>query len=130
MERYYAVTWQGAPCGKVAVKRQGLYIQINGNCILDHNDIYRLMLYCGDFQKNLGILMPTQSNFTVATKIPSKQLPEGEWIFRIQSKHQSQTSCFMPICPEEPFAYISRLKDSFLISQNGQLGIQSVKMQE
>ena len=130
MERYYAVTWQGKTCGKVSVKLQGLYTQINCNCILDRNDIYRLMLYCDDIRKNLGILVPTQSDFGIVTKIPSKQLPEGEWAFQIQSKHDSLTSCFTPICPEEPFAYISRLKNSFLVSQNGQSGIQIVKMQE
>lgn len=130
LERYYSVTWQGKICGKASVKRQGLYTQINCNCILDHNDIYRLILYCDDIRKNLGILVPTQDNFGIVTKIPAKQLPEGEWAFRIQSKHQSRTSCFIPICPEEPFAYISRLKDSFLLSQNGQLGIRSEKMQE
>lgn len=30
---------------------------------------------------------------------------------------------FIPIKPEEPFAYIERLKDAYLVRQDGQVGI-------
>lgn len=30
---------------------------------------------------------------------------------------------FVPIAPEEPFAYIAKLKDAFLATQNGQTGV-------
>ena len=64
------------------------------------------------------------------TETNAKKLPEGEWSFCITSKQMEDIGQFVPISPEEPFAYISRLKESFLTSQNGQPGIQLEKMQE
>ena len=130
MENFYSVTRKGKACGKVSVKKQGLYYRFQCRCMIDDQDIYRLNLTCGDFQKNLGVLVPAGDSFELTARIPVKQLPEGDWIFLIQSRLSPPEETFVPISPEEPFAYISRLKDSFLTHQNGQPGITVENLEE
>jgi 5S rRNA maturation endonuclease (ribonuclease M5) len=66
----------------------------------------------------------------LTARFPVKQLKEGNWSFQIVPKDFVSTACFIPIRPEEPFSYISRLKESFLDCQNGEPGIRIEKMQE
>ena len=130
MEKYYSVSWKGSSCGKVSVRQQGLYYCFRCRCILDCDKIYRLMLSCGDYRESLGVLVPDHDAFTLTAKLPAKRIGEGEWSFHIAPKQEEFTGIFVPIKPEEPFAYISRLKESFLLSRNGQVGIRIENLQE
>lgn len=123
MECQFSVTRNGNPCGKVTVSRQGLYYKIRCRCILPSEDIFRLQAACGIRRENLGVLVPVQDRFGLDTRIPVKQLGEGELAFTVISKRQPVQGNFVPILDEEPFAYISRLKKSFLEIKNGQVGI-------
>ncbi len=123
METFYSVSRNGSHCGKVSVSRQGLYYRFHCRCVLDTEDIYRLSLTCGDLQISLGILVPSDEAFVLTTKIPAKQLKEGQWYFTVTAKAPISPDRFIPIRPEEPFAYISRLKSSFLAYRDGQPGI-------
>ena len=129
METYYPVSYNGKTCGKVTVSRKGLYYHFHCRCIMNCDAIFRLILLIGSHQESLGILVPFEDAFTLKTSIPVKKLKEGEWLFQILPQYHS-TGSFVPIHPEEPFAYISRLKESFLIYHNGQPGIKIEKMQE
>ena len=130
MESFYCVTRNGIPCGKVAVSRQGLYYRFHCRCAFPDKDIFRLVLSKDGSYENLGILIPSGESFELTTKLPAKRFPEGEWSFHITSGRETTAEYFVPIRPEEPFAYLSRLKDSFLTYQNGQPGIRITKMQE
>ena len=130
METHYSVSHNGKPCGKVTVTKCGLYYQFLCRCMIDRDHIYRLTLLYEGKQKNLGILVPTEESFGLSTRLPVKQLQEGEWSFQIHPKEMIQSVCFVPIRPEEPFSYISRLKESFLVDQNEEPGIRIQKMQE
>ena len=88
------------------------------------------MVTCGSVQENLGILVPEEDSFILNTSLPVKRIGEGEMSFVLRPKQESLTGSFVPISPEEPFSYISRLKESFLLYQNGQPGIRIAKMQE
>lgn len=92
--------------------------------------MYRLMVTCGSSQESLGILVPMEGSFVLNTKLPVKRIGEGNMIFTLVSKQEGHMENFVPISPEEPFAYISRLKESFLIHRNGQPGINIKKVQE
>ena len=61
--------------------------------------------------------------FLLEKRIPVKKFSTGEPEFYLAPRHDTVRGKFVPIYPEEPFAYISRLKDAFLISRNGQAGI-------
>ena len=92
--------------------------------------IYRLMVTCGTVQEKLGILVPENGNFTLNTKIPVKRIGAGELSFQLIPNDETFSKSFIPIYPEEPFAYISRLKESFLTLRDGQPGINVEKVQE
>lgn len=123
MERQYSVLQNGQHCGKATVIRVGLYYQIRCRCILPTEDIFRLRAECGNSLVNLGVLVPTEDRFGLDTRIPVKQLGDGELTFSVLSKREPPAGQFVPILAEEPFAYISRLKESFLEIRNGQPGI-------
>ena len=69
------------------------------------------------------MLVPDGGDFVLKTKLPIKRLGEGELRFRIQPRHSELTGKFIPLSPEEPFAYLSRLEDAFLKIREGKMGI-------
>ena len=123
MEQSYAVTVKGTPVGKVLVQKQGLYYHFSCRCQLKGDTIYRLVVTSGSTSVNLGVVIPVDNGFVLNTKLPIKKIGEGEMIFTLRTKQDESLDAFIPIKPEEPFAYISRLKDSFLTLQDGQAGI-------
>ena len=130
MERYYSVSGNGTQEGKVLVKQQGLYYDFSCRCRLSGDVMYRLQVTCGSVHENLGILVPKDGCFVLHTKIPVKRLGTGDMFFTLLPKQESVSETFVPIHPEEPFAYISRLKRSFLQYKDGQPGISIQNMQE
>lgn len=120
MEQQYPVTLGHASVGKVTVDQEGLYCRVRCSCLLPEPGIYRLMAGSGE---NLGILVPRDGSFVLDRKIPAKQLRTGGTSFFLRPKDAPEKDHFAPIVPEEPFAYISRLKDSFLEARDGQVGI-------
>ena len=130
MEQQYTVTGKGQVTGKVCVTRLGLYYHFQCRCRLPSEDIYRLMVTCGAARENLGVLIPSGGEFILNTKLPVKQLGAGEMSFSIIPKQDQITGTFVPIRAEEPFAYISSLKKSFLVLKDGQTGIMLKTMQE
>lgn len=109
--------------GKANVTRQGLYYHFSCRCRLSGDVIYRLSVSCGGHHENLGVLVPMGSEFGLDTKLAVKRLGEGAFRFQALPKHQQTTGRFIPIHPEEPFTYITRLQDSFLEIRDGQVGV-------
>lgn len=105
--------------GKVRLEKQGLYYRLSCRCAVK-DGMHRLTASCGEKQENLGILLPMGDGFGMDTRLPVKRLGEGKLHFRIQ---HNNAGTFVPICPEEPFSYIERLKKSFLEIKDGQKGI-------
>ena len=105
------------------VTREGLYWRFVCRCRLSGDVVCRLLVQCGDRQENLGVLVPMGDGFGLDKRIPAKRLGEGELAFSLMTKGSSVEGTFVPIYPEEPFAYIARLKDAFLARQNGQVGV-------
>ena len=119
----YAVMMGNQQAGKVLVRREGLYYRFCCRCRLSGDVVCRLAVRCGEREENLGVLVPMEEGFGVDKRIPVKHLGEGEMEFFLMPKHDKIRETFIPIYPEEPFAYIARLKDAFLARQNGQVGI-------
>ena len=130
MEVFYPMILNGKPVGKMSVRRKGLYYCFRGRCSLPGDGIYRAAVQCGTHQERLGVLIPDEDSFRITTSVPIKRIGEGELSFLILSDNVKPSGVFVPINPEEPFAYIARLKDSFLEIQNGEPGIRIEKMQE
>ena len=124
MEAFYSVMLNDQQAGKVSVRRQGLYYHFSCICCLNNDNIYRLVVCCGDRREKLGILVPHEGSFILNTKLPVKHIGEGTMTFHLTSNQNSASGIFVPICPEEPFAYIDRLKRAYLKRRYGQLGVQ------
>ena len=122
MEGYYEVTFGNQTVGKVQVLRQGLYYRFICRCQLTGDVVCRLAVRCAGVEEKLGVVVPVEHGFGLDRKIPVKRLGQGMPEFFLSPKHEHQKGTFVPIYPEEPFAYIARLKDAFLLRQNGQLG--------
>ena len=84
----------------------------------------RLWVSCGDKRENLGLVVPMDGGFGLNTSLPVKRLGEGKLTFTLLPKHDEPTGRFVPISPEEPFAYIERLKESYLVRKGEQVGIE------
>lgn len=117
----YGVFFGSQGVGKVQVQRQGLYYRFQCRCQLSGEVMCRLYVRCGDQRENLGVVVPMDGGFGLDTRIPVKRLGEGPMAFSLIPKHSQGQFC--PICPEEPFSYISRLKEGFLARQEGQIGL-------
>lgn len=122
MEENYGVYFGNQLAGKVQVLRQGLYYRFICRCKLTGDVVCRLGVSCGDKRENLGVVIPMDGGFGLDTKIPAKRLGEGKMEFYLIPKHDIPTGKFVPIYPEEPFAYIERLKDAYLAKKDGQVG--------
>lgn len=112
----------GQAVGKVQVLRRGLYYVFHCRCRLSGEAPVRLLARCGERQEDLGVLVPMEGGFGLDTRRPAKRLGEGTVQFRLEAKHDHAQPQFVPISPEEPFAYLQRLKDAYLETKNGQKG--------
>lgn len=122
LEGTYNAVLAGKNVGTVQVIKEGLYCRFRCRCKLE-DDVCRLMVSCGDKQENLGVLVPSGEGFYLETKIPAKRLGQGKPVFSVIPNRAVLTGKFIPISPEEPFAYIARLKEAYLVTRNGQQGI-------
>ena len=109
--------------GQATVEKQGLYYRISCRCDMAGDTMRRIHVICGGKQENLGICVPVGSSFGLEKRIPSKRLGEGIPEFFLTPRDPATQGKFVPVYPEEPFAYIARLKDAFLAYQNGQVGV-------
>lgn len=110
------------PCGKVQVLRQGLYYRFSCRCQISGDVVCRLKACFPDREENLGVLVPVDGGFGLCTRLPVKRFTGNPVRFRIGTQKADSKGVFIPICPEEPFAYMERLKSAFLAVRNGQPG--------
>lgn len=124
MEGFYPVYFGKEQVGKVQLLRQGLYYRFVCRCRLTGDVVCRLHVRCMDTWQSLGVVVPMDGGFGLDTRIPAKRLGEGSVEFQLLPKHELPAAGrFVPIYPEEPFAYIARLKESFLVRQGAEVGI-------
>ena len=109
--------------GTAHVERQGLYYRFFCRCRLSGDTICRVSVSCGGHQESLGILVPKDGQFETSTRVAAKKLGQGTFRFRVLPRHSAMQEKFICVYPEEPFAYISRLKEAYLQERRGRLGI-------
>lgn len=109
--------------GRVAVCREGLYYRFRCECSLTGKVVCKIVVDCGGVRRNLGIPVPEGGRFVLDTRVPIKYFPRAEPRFYAQPKHQEAEGRFVPVYPEEPFAYLARLKDAYLDCRDGQTGV-------
>ena len=111
------------PVGTVQVEKQGLYYQFSCRCTLRGATMQRIMVACGERKVDLGICVPMGDVFGIDRRVPCKQLGEGKPEFFLIPRVGRAGGKFVPVYPEEPFAYMAKLKDAYLEVRCGQAGI-------
>lgn len=119
----YDIYLGSAAVGEAVVEKRGLYYMISCRCRLSGETMHRIVVSCGDRREDLGICIPMGDQFGVEKKIPCKRLGEGIPKFLLLPKHRKQEGKFTPVYPEEPFAYMSKLKNAYLEIRDGQTGL-------
>ena len=117
----YEIRLGSSPVGQITVERQGLYYRFSCRC--NQKGMYRLVVSCDGKREDLGTLVPMEGAFGLEKRIPVKRLGEGKPEFLLTSKENVRKEKFVPVYPEEPFSYMSRLKDAYLARRDGQLGL-------
>ena len=123
MDGEYEIRMGKEVVGTATVEQQGLYYRFSCKCNISGSVICRVTVSCNGHHENLGVLIPSGSGFGLTTKVAVKKLGKGPFQFRAMPKHQKNEGRFIPIYPEEPFAYITRLQNAFLEVRNGQVGV-------
>ena len=123
MEGIYPLSFGGRPVGSVQLVREGLYYRFICHCRLVGEVVCRVLVTWGDFRDNLGILVPAGDEFVLDTRVPVKRFGKGKPEFTVTPSRAPTGEKFIPISPEEPFAYLERLKDAYLETREGRIGI-------
>ena len=84
--------------------------------------MYRIIVICGGKTENLGIPIPEGDCFRLNTRLPVSRFSADEPKFRAVPRHQRQ-ELWVPISPETPFDYITRLEHAVAEKRDGQMGI-------
>lgn len=108
--------------GNVTVTKEGLYYRFSCRCKLSGDVMHRLVVTTDAGNVDLGVLVPMDGQFGTEKRISCKKFGANPQ-FRLLPKHERMQGRFVPIYPEEPFAYMTKLKNAFLATQNGQTGI-------
>ena len=110
--------------GKVQLIRQGLYYRVICRCLCSDDVVRRLYAIWDHGRENLGVLVPEEDGFQLDRRIPAKHLGSDGLKFVLSAGGQNRDGKLIPVSPEEPFAYIDRLKNAFLETENGKMQIQ------
>lgn len=123
MEGVYDILLGKDPVGQAVVVRDGLYWRFDCRCCLSGEAVFRITVSCGGKTESLGIPVPSGRDFVLRTRLPMKKLGQGEPVFRVVPKHAPLPENWVPVNPEEPFAYLTRLQDAFLQVRDGKVGV-------
>ena len=109
--------------GTAQVVKEGLYYRFSCCCRISGEGMRRIVVSCGKVREDLGICVPMGAYFGLEKKVPCKRLGTGTPEFQLLPKYPGVQGDFVPVYPDEPFAYMSRLKGAFLEIRDGQPGI-------
>ena len=123
MEGTYEICMSGKRLGTVRVQRVGLYVSFSCRCELSGEGMYEVMLRCGGRVICLGLLAPTDGRFGLEKRLSASSLGQEEPEFFLQSRYAPQTDRFVPIRPEEPFAFLALLADARMAVREGEVGL-------
>ena len=119
MEGTYEVISGGQAVGSVIITKQGLYYHFSCRCHLSGEVMFRLIMIQGDVQCDLGILTPLDGCFGLNTKLGIRKVGTTRPMFDLKIQKNVGEGLAAPVCPEEPFCYLSRLQEAFLIRKDG-----------
>ncbi len=108
--------------GQAAVEQQGLYYKIRCCCNLSGEVRFHVRAVGSAGEEDLGLLVPEGRKFCLTDLVAVKKLGEG-LRFCLTPRHPEHEGLFIPLRADEPFAYLTRLKEAVLAERNGQAGV-------
>ena len=105
--------------GSADISQQGLYYHIKCTCHLPNDQMYRMLMRCGDVHKDLGICVPEGNVFRVFTRIPVKNFKGKDFTFEIVCGTKGEYI----ISNNTPFGHLDKLESARLQNTNGQIKI-------
>lgn len=114
---------RGNRIGYCRVIQEGLYYRFVCQCDVRFDKVCCLHLRLGTQTENLGVLVPKDNGFGLNTRLPVKRFGGGTPVFSSAPKQEERRGKFVPIYPEEPFSYLSKIMDGYLLRRDGQIGI-------
>ena len=123
MQGRYPITWNGKTIGQVQILLKGLYCHFYGECSYNETAVCRLMMRCDAWVEKLGIMVPEGNLFVLKKQIPAKKIPDEKLEFFILSELEGQEAgIFVPISSEEPFEYLTNMKNAVFENRDGVIG--------
>ncbi len=118
MEGTYDVTFGKEKVGRLQLRQQGLYYHYSCRCEAFTEAMYDV--YWGG--QRLGLLIPRDGQLILEGKLPIKA-GQGSASFLVKPRHAPVSGRFVPLSPQEPFAYLRNLENAYLETRNGQVGL-------
>lgn len=115
----FDVTYHGNIVGSVCTTREGLYTRFQCTCHLPDNEIYRLLMTCGEGEQDLGVLIPDGQQFAVNKRLQNKYITNKEMAFQIIPSSRQNNEKVFSISSDKPFDHIPMLEYARLSKQNG-----------
>lgn len=109
--------------GAARICREGLYYRFSCKCHLSGEVVFKIVADCGKETVNIGICVPKNGGFGLEKSVPVKMLGKQQFVLRAVPNHLDTGGKFIPLRPEEPFAYIQRLQNSHLEKRGDTVGI-------
>lgn len=122
MEGTYPIYQAEQVIGQAQIARRGLYYHFACRLRLPEKKICRLEVACGGMTENLGVPVPEGKEFFVRKSLPVSRLKDGVPTIRVVQKSANRER-FIPVDPQKPFAYLSRLMEARLGYRDGQPGV-------
>ena len=115
----YDVMYSSKAVGYAQMEKEGLYCCIFASCQMEKPGIYKLQVKNGNKIVKTLTCIPGKQGYTAETRIPAKQLENGEVHFVLMEKNQiSQLQA--TVNPEEEFPYMTQLEQAVLVSADNQ----------
>lgn len=119
----YDILLDDRTVGQAVVNREGLYYRFSCRCRFSGEVIYKLTVCSSGGSRDLGIPVPERGEFRLNTRLPVKRVGQEPLQIRAEPKHSAPGGMFVPLSPEEPFHYISRLQQAHLAAREGKIGV-------
>ena len=117
----YAVLFGSERIGTATVTKQGLFYCITCKCRISGSVPVRVRVI-GEREVDLGLCVPMGEAFGLKATIPIKSVGSGDLTFFAAAKHRAAQE-LMIVSADEPFRYIARLKDAYLVKRENGVGI-------
>lgn len=113
----------GERVGTAAVHQEGMFWHIRCCCDGAVEVPCVLQARWSEEVIDLGLCGKEEGSIRLTARLNRKRTPAGMPVFCLVVKHRGAIDSFHPISPQEPFAYIAKLKYAYLVTRGGKVGV-------